>query len=67
METANGKHFVTTQYLRAAHGKSEKEWPFISCSNAHFTEVCIVMLDVKCDKILTHSGRMESVQADLLS
>lgn len=41
METANGKHFATTQYLRAAHGKSEKEWPFISCSNMAFTEVCV--------------------------
>ncbi len=44
METANGKHFVTTQYARAAHGKAEKEWPFISCSNAPFTEVCLSRL-----------------------
>lgn len=42
METANGKHFVTTQYVRAAHGKSEKEWPFISCSNMGFTEVGVL-------------------------
>ncbi len=47
METANGKHFATTQYLRAAHGKSEKEWPFISCSNIAFTEVCIPVARVE--------------------
>jgi RNA polymerase-associated protein RTF1 len=41
METQNGKHVVTTQYVRAAHGKAERDWPFIACSNSPFTEVCI--------------------------
>lgn len=40
VETANGKHFKTTQYLRAAHGKAERNWPFITCSDSPFTEVC---------------------------
>lgn len=38
VETANGKHFKTTQYLRAAHGKAERNWPFITCSDSPFTE-----------------------------
>ena len=39
MENANGKSFVTNQYALVTYGKSEKEWPFIACSNAKFTEV----------------------------
>ncbi|KAK2625019.1 hypothetical protein QTJ16_005388 [Diplocarpon rosae] len=39
IENANGKLFKTTQYVRAAHGKSERNWPFISCSDSPFTEV----------------------------
>ncbi|RFU30951.1 hypothetical protein B7463_g5387, partial [Scytalidium lignicola] len=38
IETANGKHFKTTQYVRAAHGKAERNWPFITCSDSPFTE-----------------------------
>lgn len=38
MEGPNGKLFVTDQYALVAHGKSEKEWPFISCSDGKFTE-----------------------------
>ncbi|CAL3967377.1 unnamed protein product [Diplocarpon coronariae] len=38
VENANGKLFKTTQYVRAAHGKSERNWPFISCSDSPFTE-----------------------------
>lgn len=38
METANGKHFVTNQYIIAAHGKLTTARPFISCSNSPFTE-----------------------------
>lgn len=38
METANGKHFKTTQYVRAAHGSSVRNWPFITCSDSPFTE-----------------------------
>ena len=39
METSNGKQVKTTQYVRAAHGKSEKNWPFITASDSPFTEV----------------------------
>lgn len=33
--------FVTDQYVKAAHGKAVREWPFISCSDSDFTEVCL--------------------------
>jgi RNA polymerase-associated protein RTF1 len=39
METSNGKQVKTTQYIRAAHGKSERNWPFITASDSAFTEV----------------------------
>ncbi|THV46526.1 hypothetical protein BGAL_0379g00090 [Botrytis galanthina] len=38
MMSANGKQFSTTQYVIAAHGKSERSWPFIACSDSRFTE-----------------------------
>ncbi|EKD13725.1 uncharacterized protein L3040_005659 [Drepanopeziza brunnea f. sp. 'multigermtubi'] len=38
IENSNGKLFKTTQYVRAAHGKAERNWPFISCSDQPFTE-----------------------------
>ncbi|RKF73705.1 RNA polymerase-associated protein RTF1 [Golovinomyces cichoracearum] len=38
METPNGKQFKTTQYVRAAHGTAERNWPFITCSDSAFTE-----------------------------
>ncbi|KAI1639957.1 hypothetical protein F4809DRAFT_593007 [Biscogniauxia mediterranea] len=38
MEKPNGQSFVTDQYIRAAHGKAERDWPFISCSDSPFTE-----------------------------
>ncbi|OTA70715.1 plus-3-domain-containing protein [Hypoxylon sp. EC38] len=38
MEKSNGQNFVTDQYVKAAHGKAEREWPFISCSDSPFTE-----------------------------
>jgi RNA polymerase-associated protein RTF1 len=31
--------FVTDQYVRAAHGKAIKEFPFIAASSGKFTEV----------------------------
>ncbi|KAG9245279.1 RNA polymerase II transcription elongation factor-like protein Rtf1p [Calycina marina] len=34
----NGKVEKTTQHVLAAHGKAEKSWPFIVCSNDQFTE-----------------------------
>jgi RNA polymerase-associated protein RTF1 len=47
VETANGKHFKTTQYIRAAHGKAERNWPFITCSDSPFTEVCKIVIDMR--------------------
>lgn len=38
MEKENGQTFVVTQYVRAAHGKAQRDWPFITCSNAPFTD-----------------------------
>ncbi|RYP73037.1 hypothetical protein DL769_004312 [Monosporascus sp. CRB-8-3] len=38
MEKANGQSFVTDQYVRAAHGKAERDWPFLMCSDSPFTE-----------------------------
>lgn len=30
---------VVDTYVKAAHGKAQRDWPFISCSNNKFTEV----------------------------
>ncbi|KAL3488507.1 hypothetical protein BJX62DRAFT_211720 [Aspergillus germanicus] len=38
LEGANGRSFVTNQYAVLAHGKSEREFPFIACSDSSFTE-----------------------------
>ncbi|KAE8390168.1 hypothetical protein ETB97_009211 [Aspergillus alliaceus] len=38
MEGANGRSFVTKQYAVLAHGKAEREFPFIACSDSPFTE-----------------------------
>lgn len=34
-----GHQMVVDLYVKAAHGKSQREWPFISCSDRNFTEV----------------------------
>lgn len=39
MEGPNGNPFVTNQYALVAVGKSEKEWPFLACSNSKFTDI----------------------------
>jgi RNA polymerase-associated protein RTF1 len=39
MENRQGKQLVVEGYVKAAHGKAMKEWPFISCSDGAFTEV----------------------------
>ncbi|KAI5292876.1 hypothetical protein KEM52_005998 [Ascosphaera acerosa] len=38
MEGINGRTFITDQYALVAHGKAEKEFPFIFCSDSPFTE-----------------------------
>lgn len=39
MEGQNGRSFVTNQYAVLAHGKAEREFPFVACSDSPFTEV----------------------------
>ncbi len=48
MEAANGKILVSDQYAIVAHGKAEKEWPFLACSDSRFTEVCSRNLASSC-------------------
>lgn len=38
MEGANGRTFITNQYAVVSHGKSEREFPFIACSDSTVTE-----------------------------
>ncbi|KAI9039345.1 RNA polymerase-associated protein [Aspergillus affinis] len=38
MEGANGRTFITNQYAVVSHGKSEREFPFIACSDSTITE-----------------------------
>ncbi|CAK7272165.1 RNA polymerase-associated protein rtf1 [Sporothrix epigloea] len=33
-----GQMIVTDQYVLAAHGKAQREWPFLACSDSSFTE-----------------------------
>lgn len=40
MEGASGRQFITNQYAVLAHGKAEREFPFIACSDSAITEVC---------------------------
>ncbi|KAK4191129.1 hypothetical protein QBC35DRAFT_376583 [Podospora australis] len=35
---STGHQMVVDLYVKAAHGKAEREWPFISCSDRSFTE-----------------------------
>jgi len=39
MEGPNGKPFHTDQYAVVTHGKAEKEWPFLACSDGKITDV----------------------------
>ncbi|KAF7588369.1 hypothetical protein BBP40_005762 [Aspergillus hancockii] len=38
IEGQNGRTFVTKQYAVLAHGKAEREFPFVACSDSPFTE-----------------------------
>lgn len=42
IENENNKTFVVDQYVMAAHGKAEREWPFIACSESKFTDVSLL-------------------------
>lgn len=39
MPNRQGKQIVVETYVKAAHGKAQREWPFIACSDSPFTEV----------------------------
>lgn len=41
IENERGKSLVVDKYVMAAHGKAEREWPFIACSESAFTEVSV--------------------------
>ncbi|PYH97102.1 putative RNA polymerase II transcription elongation factor Rtf1p [Aspergillus ellipticus CBS 707.79] len=38
MEGQNGRTFSTNQYAVLAHGKAEREFPFVACSDSPFTD-----------------------------
>ncbi|KZF19052.1 plus-3-domain-containing protein [Xylona heveae TC161] len=38
LEGGNGKSFVTEQYAILTIGKSQRDWPFLACSDAQFSE-----------------------------
>jgi len=38
MEGSNGRPFATNQYAILAHGKSEREFPFVACSDSPITD-----------------------------
>ncbi|KAL2261097.1 hypothetical protein VTK26DRAFT_4714 [Humicola hyalothermophila] len=38
MPDHSGHQMVVDLYVKAAHGKAQREWPFISCSDRNFTE-----------------------------
>lgn len=40
MPSSSGQPMVVESYVKAAHGKAVREWPFIMCSDSGFTEVC---------------------------
>ena len=39
MPDQRGHQMVVDTYVKVAHGKAQREWPFISCSDRGFTEV----------------------------
>lgn len=40
LEGENGRSFVTDQYVKLAHGKAVRDFPFVTFSNSPLTEVC---------------------------
>lgn len=43
LEGENGRSFVTDQYVKLAHGKAVREFPFVTFSNSPITEVCFFL------------------------
>ncbi|KAG6359142.1 hypothetical protein INS49_012662 [Diaporthe citri] len=50
VENEQHKTIVTDQYVVAAHGKAEKEWPYIACSESPFTEAEWNRYQIVCGK-----------------
>lgn len=38
MEGSNGKRFTSDIYALVSHGKAERPWPFLACSDSKFTD-----------------------------
>lgn len=38
MTSSSGRPFLVDQYIKAAHGKAQKNWSFLECSMSKFTE-----------------------------
>ncbi|EKG14556.1 Plus-3 [Macrophomina phaseolina MS6] len=70
MQGSNNKPVKTDIYVLVAHGKAEKEWPFVMCSDSKFTESEFNRWKSVCEsegvKIPTRSklnSRLESIHA----
>ncbi|KAG8168387.1 hypothetical protein KVR01_001136 [Diaporthe batatas] len=50
VENEQHKTIVTDQYVVAAHGKAEKEWPYIACSESPFTDAEWNRYQIVCGK-----------------
>ncbi|KAJ5801134.1 uncharacterized protein N7518_003202 [Penicillium psychrosexuale] len=68
LEGENGRSFVTDQYVKLAHGKSVRDFPFVTFSNSPLTEAeyrrYVQTLAVEDCKLAT-KGKVESKVADI--
>ncbi|KAJ5816599.1 Plus-3 [Penicillium robsamsonii] len=68
LEGENGRSFVTDQYVKLAHGKSVRDFPFVTFSNSPITEAeyrrYVQTLTVEDCKLATKS-KVESKVADI--
>ncbi|OQE37313.1 hypothetical protein PENCOP_c010G04015 [Penicillium coprophilum] len=68
LEGENGRSFVTDQYVKLAHGKSVRDFPFVTFSNSPLTESeyrrYVQTLTVEDCKLAT-KGKVESKVADI--
>ncbi|KAJ5210593.1 Plus-3 [Penicillium cf. griseofulvum] len=68
LEGENGRSFVTDQYVKLAHGKSVRDFPFVTFSNSPLTEAeyrrYVQTLTVEDCKMATKS-KVESKVADI--
>ncbi|KAJ5530860.1 hypothetical protein N7527_004253 [Penicillium freii] len=68
LEGENGRSFVTDQYVKLAHGKAVRDFPFVTFSNSPLTEAeyrrYVQTLAVEDCKLAT-KGKVESKVADI--